>query len=161
MPTKVKPMKPIPVKPVSSGVEGMLKDALGGLVTAKYAAQGAHWNVEGRDFGPFHSLFGDFYEMLDGLVDPTAEWLRKLNAQAPSRLEEFRQSSVSSPSISSKDGVELARSLHGQVKELVSLFERMDKAADEAGYSGLCNFLQGALDETLSKIEWQLRVTVA
>ena len=66
-----------------------LATVLGDAVVFSYKILGAHWNVEGPDFFQNHEFFRVIYEDVDGMIDPTAENIRKLGASAPFQLSDL------------------------------------------------------------------------
>jgi len=79
-------------------VAAMLNQTLADLSDLYSQTKQAHWNVRGKHFFPFHKLFDELAEMVEGHIDPTAERITALGgvahgtvrqAAAASSLEEF------------------------------------------------------------------------
>jgi DNA-binding ferritin-like protein len=64
-----------------------LKNLLSALILHHHNFRILHWNVSGVDFDPVHSLMGDYYDKLGGLVDDVAEICISLGIQ-PVNLHE-------------------------------------------------------------------------
>lgn len=133
---------------------------LSNLVSAKFIAQGYHWNVKGRDFKEFHAFFAEIYSDFDGAVDPTAENIRKLGFDAPYLLEDFQ----------SMCGIKEERVDDGNIDIMVASLLRVNQVlmedsfsafatANEMNEQGIANFLAERIDAH-RKWDWQLKATL-
>ncbi len=68
--------------PKTAEVNEMLVSVMNSTLNLSLRSREAHWNIKGPFFGPLHTLFGDFYDFLDGFVDTFAERLVQLDAVA-------------------------------------------------------------------------------
>lgn len=137
-----------------------LKVLLADLVTLKFRAHGFHWNVSGPNFAPFHELFGEIYEMVEGEIDPVAEHLRMLGPVSPFRLEDFvADRSLDDSEQTSQEPVAMAEDLQVRNVAVIDTITDAYYAAEEIDEPGLCNFLQDLIDAH-KKLDWQLRMIV-
>lgn len=136
-----------------------LADLLGETVTFKFLAHGFHWNVRGINFQQYHEFFGDIYADADSAIDPIAENIRKLNFDAPFRLQDFLQSADESEPTDSSDPLEMARSLYIANEDVRECVVHALAVADELEEQGIVNFLAERQDMH-SKWQWQLRAIV-
>lgn len=131
------------------------------LVSAKFIAQGYHWNVKGRDFREFHEFFSDIYEDFDGAIDPTAENILKLGFDAPYLLGDFQEMTCTNEE----------RIQNGNVEAMLVSLVRVNQAlldasfdafavANEANEQGIANFLAERIDQH-KKWNWQLTAALA
>lgn len=123
-----------------------------------FKAHGYHWNVEGEDFGQYHSLFQEIYEDIYSSIDPIAENIRKLGEYAPfkldtlSKLTSLTDSKVdTSPKAMAKD---LLKSNEQVVGKLKSVFE----TANSDNEQGIANFIAERIDMH-QKWSWQLKAS--
>lgn len=58
----------------------ILQSLLHDTLALSLKTQSFHWNVEGPNFGPLHTLFGEQYESLIKAADTIAERIRALDA---------------------------------------------------------------------------------
>jgi HK97 family phage prohead protease len=140
-------------------LEMRLRDLLGDVVTFKFLAHGFHWNVRGINFSQFHEFFGEIYEDADGSIDPIAENIRKLNFDAPFRLQDFIESADELEPTDSSDPLEMSRSLYMANEDVRESIVHALACADELSEQGIVNFLAERQDMH-SKWQWQLRAIV-
>jgi HK97 family phage prohead protease len=140
-------------------LELRLRDLLGDVVTFKFLAHGFHWNVRGINFSQFHEFFGEIYEDADGSIDPIAENIRKLNFDAPFKLQDFIESADELEPTDSSDPLEMSRSLYMANEDVRESIIHAISLADELGEQGILNFLAERQDMH-SKWQWQLRAIV-
>lgn len=124
-----------------------------------FKAHGYHWNVEGEDFGQYHSLFAEIYEDIYSSIDPIAENIRKLDEYAPFKLDtlikltSLKDSTVdTSPKAMAKD---LLKSNEQVVGKLKSVFD----TANSDNEQGIANFIAERIDMH-QKWSWQLKASV-
>lgn len=138
-----------------------LKVLLADTIALSYKAQGYHWNVEGPDFKPWHSFFGEIYDNMSSATDELAEWIRMLdmNAYAPFKLTRFSELTTvpetdisSNPMVMAKD---LADSIDAITVKYVDAFD----VATAARQQGLANFFADR-QAAHQKISWMLRASL-
>ena len=119
----------------------------------------AHWNVEGRDFKPFHNFFEELYSTVTDLIDPTAEHIRALDPNV--NFVEFYPDNIKMQTIlielsfeSSKDPIKTCFTLGNNFIGTLNLIDRI-LTNIAPNLHGLRNFLEGSY-ETLNKYKWQL-----
>lgn len=140
-------------------VVSSLRVLLADVVTFYYTALGFHWNVKGPDFAQYHALFGDIYEDAEESIDPLAENILKMGANAPFRLTDFiGQRTLQDAPMA--DTPQAMASILLQMNEglLVSIIRAFNMAT-AAGEQGIADFLAGR-DDMHKKWSWQLRVSV-
>ena len=134
-----------------------LKDLLGDVVVFKFLAHGFHWNVKGINFQQFHEFFGAIYQDADDSIDPIAENIRKVNADAPFLLTDYIESDYPAEyNTSSSDPVELSKVLYDANEDVRESLQCAFDCATKANEQGIANFLAERLDQH-SKWQWQLR----
>lgn len=137
-----------------------LKGLLADTQVVYHQAHGYHWNVKGSDFAQYHELFGGISDDLHGSIDPLAENIRKLNADAPFSLESFSAlSSIGVPDTEDDSPEELAKALLVSIDQMVESLKQAFDVADRSGEQGIANFVADRLDAT-QKWAWQLRSSV-
>jgi starvation-inducible DNA-binding protein len=137
-----------------------LAQLLGDSVTASLIAQGYHWNVKGIDFYQFHEFFQDIYEDFNSAIDPLAENIRKLGAEAPYNINDLASLSDIQKLDTSVQGVEsMVSSL--LVVNLILLNNTKDafNLANDCNEQGIADFLAGRIDMH-QKWDWQLKSTL-
>lgn len=137
-----------------------LKTLLANTQVVYHQAHGYHWNVKGSDFAQYHELFGEIYGDLYGSIDPLAENIRKLNANAPFSLEAFNSMSTIEISETEDDSAEaLGKALLVSIDKMVESLKATFNVAAAAGEQGIANFIADRLDAS-QKWAWQLRSSV-
>ena len=135
-----------------------LQKVLNDTVVFYYAAQRAHWNVEGDDFAQYHELFASIYEDAISALDPIAENMRKLQA-FPATLTE----SVMNASFKDDSTVTEALGLASAILEKNAAVNASVMAAfalaNTANEQGIANFL-AERDDMHKKWGWQLRASL-
>ena len=135
-----------------------LKVLLADTVSVYHEAHGFHWNVKGQDFAQYHELFAAIYEDLYGSIDPIAENIVKMGADAPFTLMDFlslRRVTESKPASTPQEmGVALLELLN----QLVVCLNETFQAASNANEQGVANFVADRIDQTMKWV-WQLRVS--
>lgn len=143
---------PNPASIRAQGVEKLGPLVANGVVLY-LAAQDAHWNVKGPNFGPLHLLFGEVYSTTQGIVDRLAERVVTLGG-APSGLSVVgsRPALEGAPA---QDGPTLCASLLGMLTAYVADADEAYRAVEGLRLTADANALQDAV-ETLEKLGWQL-----
>lgn len=138
-----------------------LRALLANTVSVYFRAHGYHWNVKGINFASYHEFFGEIYEDLYGSIDPTAEWLRKLDVDADYQLTEFMNNrTIPDAIVKPWNGIQMMKDLYNAIEALDEYTEHCLELATEADEQGLINFLGERID-MLEKWEWQLKATFA
>lgn len=136
-----------------------LRVLLADVVTVYYTAQGFHWNVKGPDFAQYHALFSSIYEDTGDSIDPIAENILKLGANAPFRLTDFIALRTVQD-VSAMDSPQaMATALLQQNEALLQTINRAFVVAIAADEQGIADFLAGR-DDMHKKWSWQLRVSI-
>ena len=138
-----------------------LQVLLANTVTVYFRAHGYHWNVKGLNFAQYHELFETIYEDLYGSIDPTGEWVRKLDADALCGLTDFvNNRDIQDAMIPPVNAVGMIKDLLDGIEKLDDCTEECLKLATQEDEQGLINFLAGRLD-MLEKWEWQLKSSIS
>lgn len=120
-------------------------------------AHGYHWNVEGKDFGPFHTFFELIYSEVYGTIDKMAEEIRTLNHYALYRLHEFAEyRSLPDVPLTPTDPLNMVKDLYESNMTLIGRLNIAQSLAEKAGILGLANYLQDRVDAH-EKHGWMLR----
>lgn len=136
-----------------------LKVLLADTVALKYRAQGYHWNVEARDFKPWHEFFGSIYEDLAESEDEIAEWIRIMYGYAPFKLSRFSELTTLTEVEISADAMDMAKDLYDAIekyKESLVVLADMAMPVKEYALANYLNERQGAVQ----KICWMLRASM-
>ena len=132
-----------------------LANTLGNAVHLYYKAQGHHWNVTGRDFSQFHDFFGDIYEDVYTMIDPTAENMRKLGAMAPYRLEDFANLSQMDDMDCGADAMMMVQDLYAANNVMIMSLDNCFQVASDTNEQGVADFIAGRIDAH-KMWRWQL-----
>lgn len=135
-----------------------LQVLLADTVSVYHEAHGFHWNVKGSDFAQYHALFESIYSDLYESIDPIAENILKMDADAPFTLMDF----VSLRRVSESKPVDTPQAMAMELLKLLNeLIVCLNEAFDSANYEnqqGIANFIAERIDATQKWI-WQLRVS--
>lgn len=131
------PLLPSPT-PFDDAIRQKLVDALNPLILdglALYnAAQVAHWNVRGPNFGPLHKLFGKVRDAFDGHTDTLAELVATLGGTAAGTAEQVGEgSTVEAYPTDVTDGMEHVRLLNDRVTAWIDGAYKAAAAIDATG----------------------------
>ena len=132
-----------------------LAETLGDAVVLYFKAHGYHWNVVGYDFGQFHDFFQEIYEDVYSSIDPLAENMRKLNAVAPSRIEEFASLSQIVDVEVGSDAMLMVQDLYVSNNVILVSLSNCFTVANDLNEQGIANFIAERIDMH-QKWRWQL-----
>ena len=132
-----------------------LANTLGNAVHLYYKAQGHHWNVTGRDFAQFHDFFGEIYEDVYTMIDPTAENMRKLGAMAPYRLEDFANLSQMDDMDCGADAMMMVQDLYAANNVMIMTLDNCFAVASSVNEQGVADFIAARIDAH-KMWRWQL-----
>lgn len=125
-----------------------------------FKAHGCHWNVEGPDFGPLHTLFEGIATEVYGTIDIMAEHLRKLDEYAPTALGTIlRNHTVSETQFDNGAPVPMLQDLYHANDALIAQIGRLYPLVEKAEFTALQNYLDERLDAH-AKHGWFLRATL-
>ena len=142
-----------------SNVVTVLRPLLADVYSMVIQAQGAHWNVKGADFSQYHELFGEIYEDVNGSVDPIAESMLKLGADAISSLTEMQAARTTTDKVGGSDPMVLAAGLAAVNDDVLMRVQNAFDVANAANEQGIANFLAERVDMH-QKWRWQLRSSI-
>lgn len=143
-----------------SSLTSILATTLSDVVVMYFKAHGHHWNVTGPDFAQFHSFFSEIYEDVYGSIDPMAENMRKLGANAPYRLQEFAMmATIADAEVGNNAQAMLADLMDANEGVLSSLNNAFEEATNE-NEQGIANFIAERLDQH-EKWRWQISAFLA
>ena len=132
-----------------------LAETLGNAVVLYFKAHGHHWNVTGRDFSQFHDFFGEISSDVYGSLDDIAENMRKLNATAPFRLEEFANLSTMADMDVATDAILMVQDLNAANNIMIASLDSCFATASQFNEQGIADFIAGRIDMH-KKWKWQL-----
>ena len=156
---EIEPVAEEAIEPTKDYLAEELKCLLGNLVSAKFLAHGAHWNVKGVLFSQFHEFFEEIYQDYDSAIDPTAENIRKLDVDAPFMLPEFVLATEIEASFIGGDPVQLSLAIYKANEILLNEIVEILECADDLNQQGIYNFLAD-LQDRFSKWHWQLGAVI-
>ena len=138
-----------------------LHTLLANTTSVYFRAHGYHWNVKGINFAAYHEFFGEIYEDLYSSIDPTAEWIRKLDADATYQLTDFiNNRTIEDAQVKPWNAIQMVKDLYDAIEALDEYTEMVLQIATANDEQGLINFLGERID-MLEKWEWQLKATFA
>ena len=143
------------ISPLSIALAGLLADSY----TVYHDAHGYHWNVKGQDFAQYHELFSAIYEDIYGSIDPIAENMLKIEADAPFHMSELVSLRTIAEGAPANDPQAMATDL---LREIVALLATLKRAFDTAvsqNEQGIANFIAERIDMS-EKWAWQLRSSI-
>lgn len=117
-----------------------------------------HWNVVGPRFSQLHEFFEEQYEIIDEMIDETAERARQLGGKSLGTLDEFvRHSSINEEPGQNPDPQTMISNL---LKDHETIIKTLRKNADEADeeYEDMATndfFLEAV--QKHEKMAWMLR----
>ena len=124
-----------------------------------YKAHQFHWNIEGIEFTQYHEFFGDLYTDVYESIDPTAEWLRKLDDYAPVSMDElFKYKTLKEETTRVELLVDIFASLIAANQEVLDSLNKVFTIANANKQQGVCNFIADRID-THQKHAWFLRAS--
>jgi starvation-inducible DNA-binding protein len=117
-----------------------------------------HWNVIGPRFSQLHEFFKEQYEILDGIVDETAERSRQLGGKSLGTIEEFaRHSSINEHPGQYPDAQTMISNLLKDHETIIRTLRKNADEADEQYHDMATNdfFLEAV--QRHEKMAWMLR----
>jgi len=147
------------LEPTKQDLADELRELLGNIVSAKFLAHGAHWNVKGILFSQFHEFFEEIYSDYDSAIDPLAENIRKLDIDAPFTLPQFVADTEIDATFVGGDPVQLSLAIYKANEILISDVVETLCTADELNQQGIYNFLAD-LQDRFAKWHWQLGAVI-
>lgn len=141
---------------MSNSLVKALKEVLGNVFSMYVRTHGAHWNVRGSDFAQYHELFETIYEDVYGSIDPLAENIRKLDADAPSSLADFNEfDGLSEAPVSGDSEQVLTQDILDANRIVLESLDKAFEIANDDNEQGIANFLAERIDMH-QKWKWQL-----
>jgi starvation-inducible DNA-binding protein len=136
-----------------------IKVLLANATVMYYKAHQFHWNIEGIEFTQYHEFFGDLYTDVYESIDPTAEWLRKLDDYAPVSMDElFKYKTLKEETTRVELLVDIFASLIAANQEVIDSLNKVFTIANANKQQGVCNFIADRID-THQKHAWFLRAS--
>lgn len=142
---------PVPQPPAQNELLVALGDLLRATFEHYSTAHALHWNVLGYQFVEAHGFLGDIYKAVWGRIDDIAEWVRRLDGQAPVVFGDFV--ATPAPVVEYCEGVTV---LLGQTEDYIARLRPAINMANASGEAALSNFLADLLDES-QKRRWMYR----
>jgi HK97 family phage prohead protease len=156
---EVEPVAEEAVEPTKEYLAEELCSLMSNLVSAKFLAHGAHWNVKGVLFSQYHKFFQKIYEDYELAIDQTAENIRKLDVDAKFMLPEFVAETEIEATFIGGDPVQLSLAVYKAneilLKEIVTTLD----CADDLNQQGIYNFLAD-LQDRFGVWHWQLGAVI-
>jgi hypothetical protein len=146
-------------EPTKEYLASELTELLGNIVSAKFLAHGAHWNIKGINFFQFHKFFQKIYEDYDAAIDPLAENIRKLDVDAPFTLPQFVADTEIDATFIGGDPVQLSLAIYKANEILLGDIVETQDCANDLNQQGIFNFLAD-LQDRFSLWHWQLGAVI-
>ena len=137
---------------VAAKLPPILMKTLASTYELYYAAQVAHWNVEGPEFIQLHALFKDIYDDAAEAIDLIAERIRQLNTMIPATLPELLKLS----SITNDTSKTFVEQLYALNQKMVDQWNNIAVVAEAAEDSATVD-MAGKRAGTHDKFCWMLR----
>ena len=136
-----------------------IKVLLANATVMYYKAHQFHWNIEGTEFTQYHEFFGDLYTEVYGSIDPTAEWLRKLDDYAPVSIDElYKYKTLEEETTRVVLISDILASLLKANEEVLASLNKVFALAVAANKQGMADFIAGRIDAH-DKHGWFLRAS--
>jgi len=136
-----------------------IKVLLANATVMYYKAHQFHWNIEGIEFSQYHEFFGDLYTEVYGSIDPTAEWLRKLDDYAPVSMDElFKYKTLKEETTRVELLKDIFTCLIAANEEVLASLNKVFTIANTNKQQGVCNFIADRID-THQKHGWFLKAS--
>lgn len=119
-------------------------------------AHNYHWNVEGPDFGQYHSFLDGLYNEWWSSVDAIAEEIRSTRSYAPGSLSRFKELSVVEDEINIPTPLSMLAKLRDDNMKVIGELVKARAMAEDAKAFGLVNFFEDRIDKHY-KNDWMLR----
>lgn len=156
---KTEAVSEVPTKIITKGDVRLIRGLsvlLADTMSVYHEAHGFHWNVKGQDFSQYHELFEEIYTDLYGSIDPIAENILKMGADAPFHLSQFVAMRTIPESEPANEPQAMASALLGSLEGLLATLNMAFNLATVAKEQGIANFIAERIDST-QKWMWQLR----
>jgi starvation-inducible DNA-binding protein len=118
----------------------------------------AHWNIQGKNFNELHKFFESQYDVLDTIIDDTAERIRALGHFALGSLKDFlavTRLSEQNDDFTDQDHI-IQTLLEDHESIIRSLRKGITLVADECKDLGTADFITGVMEKH-EKMSWMLR----
>lgn len=135
---------------------GILKVYLADSYALYFKAHGYHWNIEGCNFPQYHQFYGMIAEDAYSAVDPTAEYIRALQAYAPFKMSRFVQMTTIPETEIDSSCEAMNMDLLMATEKIISTVNNAFQIAINSNEQGIGNFLSER-DSQHKKFAWQLR----
>ena len=119
-------------------------------------AHNYHWNVEGPDFGQYHSFLDGLYNEWWASVDAIAEEIRSTRSYAPGSLSRFKELSVVEDEVNIPTPLSMLAKLRDDNAKVIEELVKARAMAEDAKAFGLVNFFEDRIDKHY-KNDWMLR----
>ncbi|MFH0736255.1 MAG: DNA starvation/stationary phase protection protein [bacterium] len=118
----------------------------------------AHWNIQGKNFNELHKFFESQYDILDLIIDNTAERVRALGHYALGSLKDFAKiSRLSEKNDDFSDQEHIIKTLLLDHESIIrSLRKEITVVSDELKDLGTADFMTGLMEQH-EKMAWMLR----
>jgi starvation-inducible DNA-binding protein len=136
-----------------------LKKLQADVIALYFQSHGYHWNVEGVLFPEMHAKWLEVYEDIYDSIDDISENLRKLNAPAPFKLEDFCNNKLIIDMYAGSNAIDQIESFLMSNEIVINDLMVAHELASNIKEYGIVNFLEGRID-LHQKWNWQLSATV-
>jgi len=119
-------------------------------------AHNFHWNVEGINFQPLHTLFGTIYEEVYASIDDFAEKIRSLGSYMPGSYTRFSMLTVIDDETTILPAESMVAELAEDNEKIVKVLKMVFDLSEQAGEHGFSDFIAGRMDAH-RKHGWMLK----
>jgi len=144
----------------SSNLVTILQKMLAEAYVLYHTIHGFHWNVQGSDFYEYHKLYDEIVNDIYENIDPIAENIIKLGAEAPFVMSQLvKISGIAETGLISKNTVELTKKFYDMNQEYIQHIKEAFKVANENNEQGVANFIAERIDQH-QKWSWFLKASI-
>jgi starvation-inducible DNA-binding protein len=140
-------------------------DLLNVLLADEYVlytkTRNAHWNVQGPHFYDLHKFFESQYEILDTIIDDTAERVRALGHFALGSMADFlKVTHLTEDAHKFSDSRKMLQTLLSDHEEIIcTIRQDLAKVNDTYKDAGTADFITGIMEQH-EKMAWMLRAQI-
>jgi starvation-inducible DNA-binding protein len=118
----------------------------------------AHWNIQGKNFNELHKFFESQYDLLDIIIDDTAERVRSVGHFALGSLKDFlKVARLSEQNDDFSDQDHIIQTLLVDHESIIrSLYKDIITISAEYKDLGTADFMTGIMEQH-EKMAWMLR----
>jgi starvation-inducible DNA-binding protein len=140
-------------------IAGLLNAILADEFNLRLKTKNFHWNVTGPHFSEYHKLLDDQAEMLEEIIDDTAERVRALNVHSVGSMEEYlehtRLTENTGRNVQDQD---MLKELLSDHEAIIRQLRKDIETCEQLGDAGNADYLTATM-EAHEKMAWMLRAS--